>query len=626
MLSVIELACQFGARTLFSNVRFQLNPGRRYGLVGANGSGKSSLIKILSGELTPEKGEITCPNDWVVGTLKQEHFLFEEMLILDVVIMGKKALWQALEKKEELLKKGDFTEDDCHLLDDLEVEIQRLGGYEAQSHAAKILAGLGIEETQHKEKMNILSGGYKLRVLLAQVLFTEPDVLLLDEPTNHLDIFSIQWLEDYLKNVQGVVLFTSHDRNFLNGICTDILDLDHERITPYKGNYEDFLEKKLLDQEHKAAFLEKQEKKKGDIQGFIDRFRSKASKARQAQSKMHLVKKLEEEMAGLDMAPTSRKFLNLKFDEKQKSASRLLTVKELNKAFGEKEVLNRVTFEIVRKERVAFIGVNGIGKSTLLNILMNQVPKDNGKVDWGASAQVGYFPQDHSKEVYGESTVYEWLAKQDSEASENKVRSLLGRVLFTQDDVKKPVSVLSGGERARLILAKMMLLPHNVLIFDEPTNHLDMEGTESLVEALQVYEGTLLIVSHNRDFINRVANRIIEITHAHGIVDFPGTYDEFCEKRQVDLLAKERRKKVKTPKEERIEKRQEDKQLKRQIANLEKKCAALESEIEKIDALFGSDGYYEKTSKEEVQKMGEKKKSLEKELQDFFEKWCLLSE
>lgn len=630
MISVNDLGMRYGSHILFKNASFQLNPGRHYGLIGANGSGKSTLLKIMIGEITQEKGDVTIPSQVKVGTLKQDHFLYEDILILDVVLQGNQKLWKALTAKQQLLDGGQFSEEECQELASLEKIIEEEKGYAAPSQAAKILEGLGLPDRLHSHPMRVLSGGYKLRVLLAQVLFSQPDILLLDEPTNHLDIFSIHWLEGYLSNFPGTIVVSSHDRHFLNAICTDMIDVDHETIKIYKGNYDYYELKKQEDIELKEATLEKQERKRDDIQVFIDRFRAKATKARQAQSKMRFVEKLEEEMAALDMAPSSRCYPKPRFEVYRPSGVTSLTVKDIHKAYGEKHVLKHVTFEVARGDRIAFIGPNGIGKSTLLEILTESISADTGEFKWGHAVQVAYFPQDHAREVQSGGTLLEWLRRYDHESKEEYLREVLARVLFHGDDVYKNVNVLSGGETARLILAKMMILKHNVLIFDEPTNHLDMEATEALVQALQNYTGTVLLVSHNRHFITRTATRIIEMTEK-GLRDFKCSYEEYLEKVEQDHLSavKPKTEMVENKAKEQVKSQYEDqKQQKRLRSQLEKKVAAnearcheIEQAIAKIDVKLASDGFYQKTSPEEVKKLLIEKADLEVKLSQAFDLW-----
>lgn len=632
MIAANNLSMRFGGKILFKNVNFQLNPGQHYGLVGANGCGKSTLIKILTGEATPETGDISCPSQASIGTLKQNQFLYDDVRIVDTVMMGKTKLWEAISQKEQLLQKEKFGEEDCHLLEELEKIVISYQGYSAESEAAKLLEGLGLNVEVHKQHMKTLSGGYKLRVLLAQVLFSQPDILLLDEPTNHLDIYSIKWLEDYLKGFPGTLLISSHDRDFLNSICHQIVDMDYGNIKIYKGNYDRFQESKMEEKILKEKTLEKHEAKKEDLQSFIDRFKAKSSKARQAQSKMKLVEKLEEEMEGIELSPSSRLFPKLRFDLVRPSGAITLTVKSLFKSYADKQVLKDITFSVERGDRIAIIGANGIGKSTLLEILTQNKKADQGAFEWGFAAQYAYFPQDHKRDVYGSISLLDWLGQFDTLMPEERLREILARVLFSGDDVKKPVSILSGGETARLVLAKMMLLKHNVLIFDEPTNHLDMEATEALLEALQNYPGTLIFVSHNRHFVSKIANRIIEISDK-GLKDFRCTYIEYLAQREVDFLSAKLslRKETSTTKLEASDQKikfQEQKnqrniksQLEKKIDLAEKKCQQLEEELKTIDSILASEGFFEKESKEKQKELFNRKNILEKSLEDALNAW-----
>jgi ATPase subunit of ABC transporter with duplicated ATPase domains len=627
MISAVNLSMRYGAQVLFRPISFQLNPGQHYGLVGANGAGKSTLIKIMTGEITPISGDVAVPSQLRIGTLKQNQFMFDDVAIIDVVIMGKEKLWKAFQEKEDLLNHTHFTETECEELAELEKIIDDHNGYSARSEAANLLEGLGILAKVHDEPMRILSGGYKLRVLLAQVLFSSPEILLLDEPTNHLDLHSIRWLEGYLNNFPGTLLISSHDRDFLNGVCNHIIDLDHETVKIYKGNFEDFLETKAEEKVLKDAILEKQGKRRDDMQEFIDRFGAKASKARQAASKAKLVEKLTAEMDSIDLTPSSRMYPKIRFDQVRPAGQIVLKVKELTKSFGEKRVLNGISFEIEKGERVALLGANGIGKSTLLEILTNNHLPNSGEFQWGFATYPSYFPQDHKREVNGKNTLLEWLSQQDPVAPEQKLREILARVLFTGDEVKKQVGVLSGGETARLILAKMMLQKHNVLIFDEPTNHLDMEAIEALLEALDNYEGTVIFVSHNRHFVSHYATRVLELSH-EGARDYKCSFAEYLAKRDVDLLTanlKDRKKKedkteqkavFQEQKTDRNSKNQQDKKQ----AQLEKKIQKLEDDLKKIDEELAKEEFYRKPKAEQAVVL-QRKEQLDKELEATLEEW-----
>jgi ATPase subunit of ABC transporter with duplicated ATPase domains len=633
MLTISQLSMRFGAKILFKNVSLQFNAGNRYGLVGANGCGKSTLIKILTGEVTPESGQVSLSQQFSLGSLSQDHYAYRQNLVLDVVLQGKKKLWDALEKKGVLLEKESFNEQDCETLMKLEKILEEQDGYVAEGEAAKLLEGLGVREETHRKPLDLLSGGYKLRVLLAQVLFGKPDILVLDEPTNHLDLYSIKWLEDYLRSFAGTVVVTSHDREFLNGICTHIADVDYGTIKIYKGSYEAFQDQKNLDREQKEHLLQKHDKRRADLQGFIDRFGAKATKARQAQSKARLVEQLEEEMEALDLIPSSRIYPKLSFDPLRASGVTVLTVKEMSKAYGPKKVLDRVSFEIERGERVVVIGPNGIGKSTLLEILTHNQQADQGVFNWGFATRLAYFPQDHAREVKGNLSLLDWLGQFDRDLPQERLRDLLGRVLFSGDGVNQSIHTLSGGETARLLLAKVMLQKPNVLIFDEPTNHLDMEAIEELAKALENFEGTLLLVSHNRYFVSRLANRIIEISY-QGVKDFKGSYIEYLEKQEHDYLASRpilsqryvyetNSKQVPTSTSYSDQKRLKSQkaQLRKKVEQAEEICHQLEKKIKELDVRMASEGFYQQTSREEQQRLFSQKLQLEEQLIEAMEQW-----
>jgi ATPase subunit of ABC transporter with duplicated ATPase domains len=635
MITATNLTMRFGAKILFKNVNFQLNPGQHYGLIGANGCGKSTLIKILIGDVTPEQGSFSVPSQFSIGTLKQDHFIYENEKILDIVLMGNPKLWQALYSKEKLLEEDHFTESSCVKLEELEKTINHEKGYAAPSEAAKLLEGLGIAADLHEKPLHVLSGGYKLRVLLAQVLFSNPDILLLDEPTNHLDIYSIHWLEGYLKSFSGAILLSSHDKDFLNNVCNYILDVDHETIKTYKGNYDEFLETKTANLEQRLKTLETQEKKREDLQEFVARFRAKASKAAQAQSKLKLVEKLEEEMSTLDLAPSSRLYPNFKFLPYRASGAIALSIKSISKNYGPKHVLENVSFEVERGDRIAILGANGIGKSTLLELLCGYTEATSGTFNWGHAVEVAYFPQDHKREIHGKDTLLDFLRQCNPDTPEQQLREILGRVLFSGDDAKKTTTVLSGGEMARLVIAKMMAIKHNVLIFDEPTNHLDMESTDALLEALENYTGTLIFVSHNRYFISKIANRIIEISK-NGIKDFRCNYEQYCEKREVDLLSA----KIKASKnsDSSLKDNQRNKfdelkgsrnlknQIEKKITQTEKKCHEIEEKLKKHLEKLGTDGFYQSTPKDEIQKILAEQSALESALEQKLLEWEQLHE
>jgi ATPase subunit of ABC transporter with duplicated ATPase domains len=629
MICLNNLSMRFGAKILFNDISLQFNPACRYGLVGANGSGKSTLIKILTKEMEAEHGSCLIPQQYSMGLLNQNHYLFENELIIEVVLRGNQKLWGALVDKKTLLEHENFTEEECEKLDRLEKCIAMEGGYTAESEAAKLLEGLGIGEEWHRKPLKSLSGGYKLRVLLAQTLFSKPDILVLDEPTNHLDIYSIKWLEIFLKNFEGTLLVVSHDRQFLDIVCTHIVDLDYGTLKIYKGGYEEFVAQKQQNRELKEQQLEKQERRRSDLQGFIDRFQAKASKAKQAQSKAKLVEKLETEMDALDLSPSSRIYPTFNFTPLRDSGVKVLEVKGISKSFGKKQVLHNVSFEVERGEHIAILGPNGIGKSTLLEILMGNLQPCVGTFAWGYATRCAYFPQGHKSEHSHKESLLDWIGQFDPEASQEQLRNLLGQVLFSGDRVLQPLSILSGGEIARLMLAKMMLLKPNVLLLDEPTNHLDMEAIDELTRSLEVFNGTVIIVSHNRHVVSKVANRILEIT-PEGLSDFRGTYHEFIEKKERDYLSAEfsLNQRTNAPKVEAMASYADLKkqktlkaQLKKKVSDAEERCHRLEKELDKLHSQMSDDGFYERTSREEQRKAVDLKAQLEAQLSSAFSSW-----
>lgn len=632
MISATNLSMRFGGKILFQDANFHLLAKKHYGLVGPNGAGKSTLLKILTGDTLPEKGEVALPSLTTIGALKQDHFLYEKDLIRNIVMMGKPKLWKAIKDKETLLQHHSFTDKECHLLEEYEKAIADLHGYTAESEASQLLEGLGIPTSLHQEPMTVLSGGYKLRVLLAQLLFSAPDILLLDEPTNHLDIFSIRWLEQYLQTFPGTLVLSSHDRQFLNAVCDHIIDIDYAKITIYKGNYDTFEACKEESRLLKENTLAKQEKRKEDMEAFVERFRAKASKASQAQSRAKAIEKLEATM-DKTLQPSSRRYPKFHFEICRPSGAYALKAENIHKAYGIKKVLHGISFEIERGERVAFLGANGIGKSTLLEILAANNLADKGSFTWGHAAQYAYFPQDHSREVNGKDSLLDWLSQFDSQANRETLQKILALSLFSGDDVEKSISILSGGETARLILAKMMLVKHNVLIFDEPTNHLDMEATEALIQALEAYPGTILFVSHNRHFINKVATRVIEMS-TEGIHDFKCSYAEYLSKREHDLLdaskglrlASKQMEENTSPSnkndyfEQKKSQRQKE-QLQRKIEAIEKKWHELEMTIKTIDERFCDENFYSTASPDEQKKLAHEKQIKEEELKAILEEW-----
>ncbi len=633
MINVSELSMSYGGRVLFRNVGFQLPSGSRCGLVGANGSGKTTLLRILAGKETAEKGDVSFAKFARVGVLRQDHYLYENETLVNTVLQGDADLWEAFQQKDTLLGQGELSDTQCEQLAELEKSIEQRNGYAAESRAARILTGLGLAKETHNAPMSRLSGGYKLRVLLAQVLFGEPDVLLLDEPNNHLDIISIRWLEGYLRQFRGTVIVSSHDRHFLNAVCTHIGDIDYGTMRMYAGNYDYFVSAKALERQEKERLLDKQDRRKQEMQSFVDRFRAKATKARQAQSRARMIEKLKDEMDSLALQPSSRRYPNLSFVPETTSGITPLRVKGVSKSYNEKQVLKDVEFEVPRGDKIAIIGPNGIGKSTLVKILVGDLEPDTGTFKWGHRCAMSYFSQDHRAQVGGSGSPLEWLGAVVPQASDQQVRDALGKALLSGDDVHKRVSALSGGETARLVLAKMMLEHSNILVFDEPTNHLDMESIETLVEALESYPGTLIFVSHNMYFVSKLANRVMEI-QPEGVRDFSGSYSEYVATYSRDLLGEDSGLTVadltqsENPQEnvgavsyeQRRQQRNQRKALERRLEVLEKSSTDIEAKVEDIHAAMAEPGFYDQASNK-VQKVVKAKADLEAKLSQTMQEW-----
>ena len=525
MLAINDLAIAYGPKILFTDVNLNLNSPNRYGLVGANGCGKSTFLKVIYGDEKPCMGEISIAKHARVGILKQDQFRYEDTSIINTVIAGKTELWDVMCEKEQLLAQTELTDKDGYRLGEIEQIIFDNDGYIAEYVAAELLVGLGIAEEFHNQPLKILSGGYKLRVLLAQSLFNNPDILMLDEPTNHLDIASIEWLETYLKNeFKGALIFISHDVTFVNNIANYILDIDYGEIRLYTGDYNTFVRQKREYIEQKMHQLSFKEKHIAKLQVFVDKFKA-GTRSKQAKSREKQIEKIELP----DIEKTSRLSPVINFKQKRPSVKNIVKVESISKSFGEKQVLRNVNFSIIRGEKVIIVGPNGVGKSTLLKILLNEVKNDTGNFEWGHELVPSYFSQDHHDLLNEDTSVFEWLESQITTETQLKLRSVLGQLLFKQDDAHKNVLKLSGGEGARLLIAKIVLEENNVIILDEPTNHLDIESKETLKQALIEYPGTILMVTHDRDFASSVATRVIAITKSK-IVDFRGTYLEYLDK------------------------------------------------------------------------------------------------
>jgi ATPase subunit of ABC transporter with duplicated ATPase domains len=537
MLSVSSVSMRYGAKILFDEVSTAFTPGKRYGLTGPNGAGKSTFMKLLTGELEPQKGTVVRPRK--LGVLSQDQFAFDAYRVIDTVIMGNKRLWAAMEERETIYAKPDITDEDGMRLGELEGTVGEEDGYTAETDAALLLQGLDISDDLHERKMGELQGGQKLRVLLAQALFGSPQALLLDEPTNHLDLDSIHWLQGFLNSYQGVLVVISHDRHFLNSICTHIADIDYETIITYTGSYDDMVMAKTQIRSQIESANAQREKKIAQLTEFIARF-SAGTRSSQVQSRRKEVERLQ--VTDLARSNIARPFI--KFEQKRPSGKHILEVEGLTKAYGDNDVLKGVTTSVTRGEKIALMGRNGAGKTTLINALLANSPTipeselrktsdydgafvDGGKVIWGHEASVGYFAQDHKALIAGGLTAFEWLHQWDLSASHEEIRGLLGQMLFPREDATKKTEVLSGGEAARLLFCKLMLLKPNFLIFDEPTNHLDLESINALNIALQRYQGTVILASHDHDLIDEVATRIWHFENDHALTDFKGTYEEY---------------------------------------------------------------------------------------------------
>ncbi|MBK9375757.1 MAG: ATP-binding cassette domain-containing protein [Holophagales bacterium] len=624
MIAVSDLGKSFGAQTLFEGVSIQFNPGNRYGLVGANGSGKSTLLRILSGEEAASSGIVSIPKKLRLGVLKQDHFRYEEMPILDVAMMGNQEVWEAMAEKERLLHADSTFESDRYA--QLEDIIMRYQGYSLEARAGEILEGLGIPTEVHRSPLSTLSGGFKLRVLLGQVLAADPGALLLDEPTNHLDIVSIRWLEKFLDAYKGLAIVISHDLRFLDNVCTHIADVDYETVTLYTGNYTAFEAAKEAERERKESEIQKREKQIAGHQAFIDRFRAKATKARQAQSKIKLIEKIV-----IDKLPeSSRRHPRFRFRQRRPSGRTALEIDSVGKAYGDNVVLKDVSLRVDRGDRLAIIGPNGIGKSTLLKIAMDELKPDAGKVTWGYEASPGYFSQDHGElHGAGRQSVEAWLWEAAPGEPIGFVRGHLGHVLFTGDDADKPVRALSGGESARLVFARLSVVGPNVLVLDEPTNHLDIEAIEALVTALNEYDGTLIFVSHDRWFVSRLANRILEIS-PKGLNDFRGTYDEYLERCGDDHLdadavllnVRKARKSQETRKKEPEPKRQNRvKALEKKRDELTRLIESAETRVHDISERFLDPALFGKGAQAEARRLEEEQKQLKLRIESLMTEW-----
>jgi len=528
MLSTTNLSIQFEAKPLFEHVSVKFSDGNRYGLIGANGSGKSTLMKILGGELEQSSGDVVLQTGMRMGKLNQNQFAYEDERVLDVVMQGHAEMWKAMRERDLIYANAEATDEDYMRAAELEGKVAEYDGYTAEARAGAILIDAGIDESKHNLPMREIPPGLKLRVLLAQALFSRPDVLLLDEPTNNLDIHSIGWLERTINAYDATMIIISHDRHFLNQVCTHVADLDYQQLKIYPGNYDDFMLASVQARQRVESSNAKAKAQISDLQEFVRRFSANASKARQATSRKRQLEKIKIE----EIRPSSRQNPYIRFEQAKKLYRSAVTVEGLTFRYpgGDKDVFTNLKFTIEAEQRVAIIGPNGIGKTTLMRCLAGDLTPTKGAITWVENAQVGYMPQDPSAEFEQKTDLLTWMSTWTGKADDEQiVRATLGRLLFSGDETKKQVKVLSGGEKGRMMYGKMMLTRPNVLLMDEPTNHMDMETIESLQIGLEKYPGTLIFVSHDREFVGGLANRMIELKPDGSITDFTGTYDEYLE-------------------------------------------------------------------------------------------------
>jgi ATPase subunit of ABC transporter with duplicated ATPase domains len=523
LISTANITMQFGAKPLFENVSVKFGDGNRYGLIGANGCGKSTFMKILSGDLEPSAGNVSVSPGERLGILRQDQFAYEEFSVLDTVIMGHKELWQIKQERDRIYSLPEMSEAEGMQVADLEVEFAEMDGYTAESRAGELLLGLDIPLEQHYGLMSAVAPGWKLRVLLAQVLFADPEIMLLDEPTNNLDINTIRWLEDVLNERNCTMIIISHDRHFLNSVCTHMADMDYGELRVYPGNYDDYMVASSQVREQLLAGNAKKKTQIAELQTFVSRFSANASKAKQATSRARQLEKIKLD----EVKPSSRVNPFIRFDQGKKLFRLALEVEKVSKGYGQEPLFKNLNLMVAVGEKVAIIGPNGIGKSTLLRTLVGDLKPDDGKVKWSENAEVGYYAQDHAEDFAENISLIEWMGQWRKESDDDQtIRGTLGRLLFSSDEINKPVKVLSGGEQGRMLFGKLILQKNNIMVLDEPTNHLDMESIESLNTALENYPGTLIFVSHDREFVSSLATRIIELT-PNGIVDFNGNYEDY---------------------------------------------------------------------------------------------------
>ena len=627
MIATTGLAKSYAARTLFEEVSLQLNPGSRYGLVGANGSGKSTFLRILAGDEEASAGTVRIDKNARLGVLRQDRFLDDDALIVELAMRGDATVWAALSEQRQIAEGGH---PDPGRMADLEDRVAAHDGYTLEARSSAILEGLGIPTRFHKQPLGTLSGGFKLRVLLAQVLVGGADVLLLDEPTNHLDILTIRWLEKFLADYAGCAVIISHDQRFLDNVTSHTLDVDYRTITLYTGNYSTFEVTKQEVRARKETTIQRAEDEIARKRAFVERFGAKNTKATQAQSRLKQIERIEVE----ELVESSRRAPTLRFVPERPSGRDVLALEGVSKAYGPKQVLSDVSLVVRRGERVAIIGPNGLGKSTLLRILVERLEADSGEVRWGHEVRLGYFPQDH-REVLDEpdTTPLKLLDDECPAEGPTFVRGQLGRVLFSGDDVDKKVGTLSGGESARLIFALLTVRKPNVLVLDEPTNHLDLEAIHALMEALKTFAGTVIFVSHNRWFVSELATRIVELTPA-GPRDFPGTYAEYLERCGDDhldadavvLKARRARDEAAGPStapawEDQKKKRNRLAKLPAQRDKVLAQIAAAEARKQEITDLYCSPGFFERTGAEEVAALEKEQAELGPRIDALMAEW-----
>nr|WP_294250814.1 ABC-F family ATPase [Propionivibrio sp.] len=540
VLVAANITMQFGAKPLFENVSVKFGEGYRYGLIGANGSGKSTFMKILDGELEASAGNVSKDAHERMAYLRQDQFAFEDRRVIDVVMMGHQEMWSCMQEKDAIYANPEATEADFMHAAELESHFAEYDGYTAEARAGELLLGVGIPSAQHFGPMSEVAPGWKLRVLLIQALFADPDILLLDEPTNNLDIATIRWLENVLNERNSTMIIISHDRHFLNQVCTHMADLDYGKVTVYPGNYDDFMEASSMARQQQKNANDRAKERISELQDFVRRFSANKSKAKQATSRVKLIEKLRPE----DVKPSSRQYpwIRFDFDEKDKLHRQAAEVEKLAFAYAgsERKIFSGFTFTLNAGDRVAVIGENGVGKSTFLKLMMGELQPQSGSVKWTEKARRGYYAQDHADDFKSDSSLVEWIAgyaranAAEGEDLETLIRGTLGRLLFSGDEVRKAVKVISGGEQGRMIFGKLLLTKNNVLVMDEPTNHLDMESIESLNTALEKFKGTLLFASHDREFVSSLATRILEIRMDGTVVDYHGNYEDYLASQGID--------------------------------------------------------------------------------------------